>query len=215
MVSFAFRKSDASPFFIFLKLKAVSWRLKLPKAFIFAPMQQRLILSSPLLEITISRLCQQLIENHQDFEDSVILGMQPRGIFFAERIHQQLREMTGQALPIGYLDATFYRDDFRRRETPLKASANKVPFIIEGKKVILIDDVLFTGRTVRAAMDAMNAFGRPSRVELLVLIDRKYSRDLPIEPNYVGMHVNTVHSQRVLVEWTDQGAEQDRIWLIN
>lgn len=178
-------------------------------------MQERLILSSPLLEITISRLCQQLIENHQAFEDSVILGMQPRGIFFAERIHRQLREMAGKTLPIGYLDATFYRDDFRRRETPLKASENKVPFIIEGKKVILIDDVLFTGRTVRAALDAMTAFGRPSRVELLVLIDRRYSRDLPIEPNYVGMPVNTVQSQRVLVEWTDQGAENDRIWLIN
>jgi pyrimidine operon attenuation protein/uracil phosphoribosyltransferase len=178
-------------------------------------MQKRLILSSPLLEITISRLCQQLIENHQDFKDSVMLGMQPRGIFFAERIHQQLNEMIGKPLPIGYLDATFYRDDFRRRETPLKANINKVPFIIEGKKVILIDDVLFTGRTVRAAMDAMTAFGRPQKVELLVLIDRKYTRDLPIEPNYVGIHVNTMQSQRVLVEWTEQGFEQDHIWLIN
>ncbi len=182
---------------------------------IFVPMQKRLILSSPLLEITISRLCQELIENHQDFEDSVILGLQPRGIFFAERIRHQLLEMTGRSLPIGYLDATFYRDDFRRRETPLKASVNKVPFIIESKKVILIDDVLFTGRTVRAALDAMTAFGRPSQVELLVLIDRRYSRDLPIESNYVGMHVNTVQSERVLVEWREQGAEQDRIWLIN
>lgn len=178
-------------------------------------MQTRLILSSPLLEITISRLCQQLIENHQDFEDSVILGLQPRGIFLAERIRQQLLEMTGKNLPIGYLDATFYRDDFRRRETPLKASVNKVPFIIENKKVILIDDVLFTGRMVRAALDAMAAFGRPGKVELLVLIDRKYNRDLPIEPNYVGMQVNTVQSQRVLVEWKEQGAEADRIWLVN
>ena len=178
-------------------------------------MQKRLILSSPLLEITISRLCQQLIENHQDFEDSVILGMQPRGIFFAERIRQQLQQLTGKGLPIGYLDATFHRDDFRRRQTPLKANVNKVPFIIENTKVILVDDVLFTGRTVRAALDAMAAFGRPRRVELLVLIDRRYSRDLPIEPNYVGMPVNTVQSQRVLVEWREQGADQDRIWLIN
>ena len=181
--------------------------------------QQRLILASPLLEIVISRLAQQLIESHQDFSDTVILGMQPRGIYFAERVGRELNRMLaetapGHAVPLGYLDATFYRDDFRRRDSPLRPNTTHVPFIIEDKRVILIDDVLATGRMVRAALDAMTAFGRPRKVELLVLIDRRYNRDLPIKPDYTGKRVNTLESQRVLVEWTEQGAEADRIWLV-
>ncbi|WP_080054789.1 bifunctional pyr operon transcriptional regulator/uracil phosphoribosyltransferase PyrR [Spirosoma aerolatum] len=176
--------------------------------------QQRLILSSPLLEIVISRLTQQLIETYQDFADTVLLGMQPRGIYFAERVARELHTTLGYAVPLGYLDATFYRDDFRRRDTPLRPNTTHVPFIIENKRVILIDDVLATGRMVRAALDAMTAFGRPRKVELLVLIDRRYNRDLPIKPDYTGKRVNTLESQRVLVEWTEQGAEADRIWLV-
>lgn len=176
--------------------------------------QQRLILSSPLLEIMHSRLCQQLIENHGDFSDSVLLGLQPRGIYFAERIVSELRQITGQNIPLGYLDATFYRDDFRRRE-PLKPNATKINFVIEGKKAILIDDVLATGRMVRAAMDAMQAFGRPKKIELLVLIDRQYNREIPIEPDYTGMKVNTLDSQKVLVQWREQGHEADKIWLVD
>lgn len=177
-------------------------------------MEKKLILGSQLLEITLSRLCQELIENHQDFSESVILGLQPRGIFLANRIQKKLKENIDFKIPVGYLDVTFFRDDFRRRDIPLKANATKVDFVIEGKKVILIDDVLYTGRTVRAALDAMTAFGRPQKVELLALIDRKYSRDLPIEPNYVGKDVNTIQSQRILVEWREQGFEEDNIWLI-
>ena len=177
---------------------------------------KRLLFSSFHLNLTISRLCQQLIENHDTFKESVILGLQPRGIFLAERIKSRLQEepSIGQ-INLGYLDSTFYRDDFRRRELPVKASANRVPFLIEDKRVILIDDVLYTGRTVRAAMDAMLAYGRPKQVELLVLIDRKYSRDLPIQPNYVGRQVDTMQSQKVLVELKEQGVAEDNIWLIN
>lgn len=177
-------------------------------------MQKRLILDGPLLEITISRLGQQLIENHQQFGNTVILGMQPRGVFLANRIYSHLQSKFGFEVPLGQLDTTFYRDDFRRREKPIRANTTHVPFIIEDKRVILIDDVLYTGRSVRAAMDAMIAFGRPQSVELLVLINRRYSRDLPIEPTYVGRNVNTLHSQRVLAEWQEQGAEKDQIWLI-
>lgn len=177
-------------------------------------MNQRLILNSPLLEIMISRLCQQLIENHDDFADSVVLGLQPRGIYFAERVIKELRQATGKNVPLGYLDATFYRDDFRRRE-PLKPNATKVNFVIEDKKVILIDDVLATGRMVRAALDAMQAFGRPQKVELLVLIDRQYNREIPIEADYIGMKVNTLDTQRVQVEWREQGHEIDKIWLVD
>lgn len=178
-------------------------------------MQKKLILDSDLLDVTLSRLCQQLIENHREFEDSVILGLQPRGIYLAQIIQQKLKKLTRQEIPIGFLDATFHRDDFRRREIPVKANEVRIPFIIEGKKVILVDDVLYTGRTVRAALDAMIAFGRPAKVELLVLIDRKYNRDLPIAPDYVGKTVNTMSTQKVLVELEAQGSEQNKIWLVN
>jgi|SRR5690606_17598034 pyrimidine operon attenuation protein/uracil phosphoribosyltransferase len=178
-------------------------------------MQKKLILDSNLLDITVSRLCQQLIENHNTFSDTVIIGMQPRGIFLAELIHKRLEKDTKSNIPLGYLDVTFHRDDFRRRDEPILPRENRIPFIIEGKNVVLVDDVLFTGRTVRAAMDALIAFGRPEKVELLVMIDRKYNRELPIAPDYVGRTVNTLASQRVLVELQAQGHKQNKIWLIN
>lgn len=177
-------------------------------------MQKRLLYDSKLLKATVSRLCQQLIEVHDDFSDTVILGMQPRGIFMAERIKNELEKLTERTIDFGYLDTTFHRDDFRRREEPLTPSQTKISFIIEKKKVILVDDVLFTGRTVRAALDAMNSFGRPAKVELLVLIDRLHCRDIPVEATYVGRKVNTIQSQRILVELQEQGKE-DNIWLIN
>jgi pyrimidine operon attenuation protein/uracil phosphoribosyltransferase len=177
-------------------------------------MQKRLVIDSQLLNITIDRLCQQLIENHDNFDDSIILGLQPRGVFLAERITKKLKEILKKDILLGYLDATFYRDDFRKKESPLLASATKVPFLIEDKKVILVDDVLYTGRTVRAAMDAMIAFGRPKKVELLVLVDRKYSRDLPIQPNYRGTQVNCLETEKILVELEEQGLKNDNIWLI-
>jgi len=177
-------------------------------------MQKRLILDSNQIEITINRLCQQLIENHGNFEDSVILGLQPRGVHLAEILKNTLKKLLKHEIMLGYLDTTFYRDDFRRRETPAEAKSTQVDFIIEGKKVVLVDDVLFTGRSVRAALDAMIAFGRPQKVELLILVNRKYSRELPIEPDYIGKNVNTIESQKVLVEWKDLGSKADNVWLI-
>lgn len=178
-------------------------------------MQKRLILDSHLLDITVSRLTQQLIENHGNFENTVILGLQPKGIYLAELLHKKLETETKSSIPLGFLDTTFHRDDFRRRDTPVKANETKVDFIIEDKNVVIVDDVLYTGRSVRAALDAMMAFGRPLKVELLVMVNRKYSRDLPIAPDYVGRHVNTIDSQRVLVELEGQGHKQNKIWLIN
>lgn len=177
-------------------------------------MQKKLILDSDLLRVTIDRLCQELIENHGSFSQTVLLGLQPRGIYLADRIREILSRACGQEIPLGYLDATFHRDDFRRREEPPKAFETRVPFIIEGKNVVLIDDVLYTGRTVRAALDAMMAFGRPEKVELLVLIDRRRTRELPIAADYVGQYVNTLDSQKVLVE-LDNEHHYNRIWLIN
>lgn len=178
-------------------------------------MQKKLILDSNLLDITLSRLCQQLIENHTHFEKTVIIGLQPRGIYLAELIHEKLETAIKNKIQLGYLDTTFHRDDFRRREIPAKASETRIDFVIEGKKVVLIDDVLFTGRSVRAALDAMIAFGRPEKVELLVLVDRKHTRDLPIAADYVGKYVDTLSTQRVLVELEAQGHKQNKIWLIN
>jgi pyrimidine operon attenuation protein / uracil phosphoribosyltransferase len=177
-------------------------------------MEKMRLLDGPLLELTMDRLCQQLIENHGLFAETVLVGMQPRGRFFAARIHQRLEHLTGRSIPIGQLDTTFYRDDFRRG-APLKASQTVMPFLIEKKKVVLIDDVLYTGRTIRAALTALGEYGRPNKIELLVLIDRIYSRDQPIQADYVGRSVNTIQSQRVEVAWTEQGAPHDAIWLIS
>jgi len=178
-------------------------------------MQKRLIVPQPLLQIMLQRLCHQLIETHGDFSETVLIGLQPRGKFLAQRLHKLLQEITGDSIPLGFLDTTFYRDDFRRRESPLAANATSINFIIENRKVILIDDVLFTGSSVRAALDAMIAFGRPAGVELLVLIDRRYQRDLPIEATYVGQYVNSLASQKVLVEWQNTETKEDAIWLIS
>jgi pyrimidine operon attenuation protein / uracil phosphoribosyltransferase len=177
-------------------------------------MERRLILSDPLLSISIHRLCQQLIENHQDFANSVIIGLQPRGVILAKRMHQILESIVAKTIPFGVLDATFFRDDFRRRE-PLQPNTTNIPILLEGKNVILIDDVISTARMVRAAMDAMLHHGRPDKLELCVLVDRIYNRDLPIQPNYVGMRVNTLDSQKVQVEWQEQAFEKDQIWLIS
>ena len=174
-------------------------------------MQKRLIIDHILLDITLSRLAHQLIENHGDFASTVMIGLQPRGVLLASRLKKTLDQLLENPVKLGYLDTTFHRDDFRRRDVPIKANTTEIPFLIEDKNVILIDDVLYTGRSVRAALDAMISFGRPKKVELLVLINRKYARELPVEPTYVGNAVNTMDTQRVLVEWNDD--QTGNVWL--
>jgi pyrimidine operon attenuation protein/uracil phosphoribosyltransferase len=166
-------------------------------------MNERVILQSAQFNLVIKRLCCELIENHDDFSSSAILGLQPRGVYLAKRIVDFLTEFYKINIKYGTLDATFHRDDFRRQESPLIPSDTNIDFIIEGKKVVLIDDVLYTGRTIRSGMDAMMAFGRPSKVELLALIDRRYSRHLPIQPDYTGLSVDTIAQQRVEVHWSE------------
>lgn len=168
------------------------------------------ILDRDQLRITIHRLCHQLMENHSNFSNTIIIGLQPRGVLLAKRLQTCFEEINpNHALKCGSLDITFYRDDFRRREDPLVPSTTQLDVSLEDKRVILVDDVLYTGRTVRAALDAMLDFGRPSSVELLVLIDRRLSRHVPIQPDYVGHTVDVVAEERVTVEW----GENERVIL--
>ena len=177
-------------------------------------MQQKTLLDDRKIDITIKRLCRQLIENHDDFVNSVLIGIQPRGIYLANRIQKELEQILGDKKILkGNLDITFYRDDFRRKDSPLNASSNSIDFLMEGKKVVLIDDVLWTGRTIRAALDALLSYGRPEKVELLVLIDRRFSRHLPIEADYIGHQVDSLDSQHVKVSWVEQDGE-DKVLLL-
>ncbi len=152
--------------------------------------------------LTIDRLCHQLIENHDSFQNTCLIGIQPRGPALADRIHQRLLEFTGIShIDYGKLDITFYRDDFRQRDKPLRASVTDIEFIVEDSNVILVDDVLYTGRTVQAALTALQHYGRAKKVELLALIDRRFNRDLPIEADYIGMQVDALDEAYVKVDW--------------
>lgn len=171
------------------------------------------ILSAQQISLTIQRLANQLIETHSTFESSVLVGLQPRGILLADRIVATLKNELPQAkLQYGKLDITFYRDDVRKElHVP---TTTDLSFSIEGKKVILIDDVLYTGRTIRAAMDALMDYGRPDTVELAVLIDRRYSRQLPIQAQYVGRSIDSIVSQKVKVLWQEKDG-RDEILLLD
>ncbi|MFY7989872.1 MAG: bifunctional pyr operon transcriptional regulator/uracil phosphoribosyltransferase PyrR [Fluviicola sp.] len=165
-------------------------------------MEKQVILDDQQVQLTMNRLAYQLIENHDQFSSTVLIGLQPRGIHVLERLKRILESVLGHSVTCGQLDITFYRDDFRRREKPLIPSATNIDFTIEGKHVVLIDDVLYTGRTIRSGLDALLAFGRPNSVELLVLVDRRFQRDLPIQADYVGKSVDTLDTERVSVEWS-------------
>ena len=175
---------------------------------------ERQILNQKDIKITIERLCHELIENHGDFKNTVIVGVQPRGKFLSNRIIVKLEKLLNTTnLESGSLDISFYRDDLRRRDEPIVPEIMDMNLSLEDKKVILIDDVLFTGRSIRSAIDALMPFGRPKSVELLILIDRRFSRDLPIQPNYVGRTVDAIDSDRVLVEWKEENGK-DRILMV-
>ena len=164
-------------------------------------MKSKVLLENKQLEVTLTRLCYQLIEVHNDFSNSVIIGLQPRGIYLAHRLKVLLEKILKTKINCGDLDITFYRDDFRKKE--LKPNKTNIDFIIEDKNVILIDDVLFTGRTIRAGLDAMLAFGRPNDVELLVLVDRRFSRNVPIQAKYTGLIIDSIQTQNVKVDWKE------------
>jgi pyrimidine operon attenuation protein/uracil phosphoribosyltransferase len=173
-----------------------------------ATMVQKTLLTQRDCEVTLRRLCHQLNEVHVPWNRTVLVGIQPRGSMLLKCLVAQLESDFGTG-PIahGLLDITFHRDDFRRRDEPLAASPTEMDVLIEGKRVVLIDDVLYTGRSVRAALDALGDFGRPQRVELCVLIDRRFSRELPIQPDYSGRRVDALNHERVRLNWQGQTLE--------
>lgn len=171
-------------------------------------MSQKLLLNTKEVNIILHRLACQLIENHLDFSNTVLIGLQPRGIYLASRIKNILEiEYSINNINLGFLDITFFRDDFRRADKPLEANKTQIDFLVEDKKVVFIDDVLYTGRSINAALTAIQSFGRPAEVELLVLIDRRFSRHLPIQPDYRGRQVDAINNEKVKVLWKENENE--------
>jgi pyrimidine operon attenuation protein/uracil phosphoribosyltransferase len=172
------------------------------------------LLNNAQLDLTLQRLAHQLVENHIDFQNTVIIGIQPRGVFLSDRIVKMVKEITKKKeIAYGKLDITFYRDDVHSSSDIQIPSVTDIPFSVEKKNVILVDDVLYTGRTIRSAMDALIDFGRPERVELLVLVDRRFSRELPIHPDYTGYTVDTILTQKVKVNWKEQDGKDEVVLL--
>ena len=155
-------------------------------------------------------MCQELLEIYGDFNDTCLIGIQPRGAFLSERLKNLLlAEEPDLEFKYGLLDITFHRDDFRLREKPLQPYPTDINFSTENKRVILVDDVLYTGRTIQAALAAINHFGRPSEVELITLIDRRFNRHLPIQADYTGVRVDALDESYVRVDWHDDGTENE------
>lgn len=177
-------------------------------------MSAKLLISNKEIDIILHRLACQLIEKHLDFKNTKLIGLQPRGIDFAKRLTKILIEdYQIENIQLGYLDITFFRDDFRRSEKPLQANQTKIDFLVENQRVVFIDDVLYTGRSINAALTALQSFGRPSEVELMVLIDRRFSRHLPIQPDYRGRQVDVINDEKVIVKWLEKDGE-DAVYIV-
>tara|TARA_B100000427_G_C15441034_1_gene565181 strand:- start:384 stop:926 length:543 start_codon:yes stop_codon:yes gene_type:complete len=167
-------------------------------------LEEREILNKESIVITIERLCYQLIESHNNFANTVLIGVQPRGTYLNNRILERLALIVPNNIASGNVDISFYRDDLMRRDEPIIPEIMDIDLSVEAKKVVLIDDVVFTGRSIRSAIDAILAFGRPESIELLTLVNRRFSRDLPIQPDYVGKTIDAIESEKIIVEWEEQ-----------
>jgi len=175
-------------------------------------MASKVLLSEKKVKIILSRLCHQLIERHGDFSNTVLVGLQPRGTLLLERLMELLNAEGIKPIAFGVLDITFFRDDFRRSQKPLNAKTTEMNVSVEGKDVVFIDDVLFTGRSIRSALTAIDSYGRPKSIELLVLVDRRFSRHLPIQPDYLGAQVDALQGDKVRVVWGD-GTNESIVYL--
>lgn len=173
----------------------------------------KVLLDKEHFKLTIDRLCYQLIEEYGDFENTCIIGIQDKGVLLANRLMSRLAVLQKKAnIEYGKLDITFFRDDFRTRKETLRASMTEMPFLIDKKNVVLVDDVLYTGRTIHAAMTALQGYGRPDRIELLTLVDRRFNRHLPIKSDHTGIRVDSLENAYVKVEWEEESG-RDRILL--
>jgi pyrimidine operon attenuation protein/uracil phosphoribosyltransferase len=172
----------------------------------------RVILETKAFQLTLNRLALELIENHKDFQNTVIIGLQPRGVSLSKRLVAIIKNLSQFDVTHGEIDATFHRDDFRQKS--LIPSATHIEFNIDGKNVVLVDDVLYTGRSVRSTLDALISFGRPKKTELLVLVDRRFSREVPVQPDYIGIRVDAIQSEKVKVNWQiDDENSEDLIFI--
>jgi pyrimidine operon attenuation protein/uracil phosphoribosyltransferase len=160
---------------------------------------------------TIDRLAHEVVERNRDIDNLVLVGIRTRGEFLAHRIAKKIQEIEHRALPVGILDITLYRDDLRGRLDQPKLKSSEILFDIKGKTIILVDDVLFTGRTVRSALNALMDLGRPAMIEYLVLVDRGH-RELPIKADFIGKNIPTAKTEEVKVMMTEIDAE-DGIYL--
>ncbi len=170
-------------------------------------MTPKILLNEKKVNTILKRLCHQLIEKHGDFSNSILIGLQPRGVLLLDQIVNLLKKEDVREIKYGKLDITFFRDDFRRNKKPLNAKSTEINETVEGKKVVFIDDVLFTGRSIRSALTAIDSYGRPKLIELLVLVDRRFSRHLPIQPDYLGAQVDALQGDRVRVVWSKNPME--------
>ena len=159
------------------------------------------LLDEKAISRALTRISHEIIEKNKGVKDCVLIGIRTRGIFLAERIQQRILDIEGAEIPVGELDITLYRDDLstKTKDGQPLVKGSDVPFDLKDKKVILVDDVLYTGRTVRAALDALVDIGRPSQIQLAVLIDRGH-RELPIRADYVGKNIPTANSERIIVK---------------
>jgi pyrimidine operon attenuation protein / uracil phosphoribosyltransferase len=174
--------------------------------------QIELLMDATALDRALTRISHQILEKNSNLKKFGIVGMQTRGVFLARRIADKINALEKTSFAAGVLDITMYRDDYRRALKQPKVKVTNIPFDINGIDMILVDDVLYTGRTVRAALDALNDFGRPKSIQLAVLIDRDY-REMPIRADYVGMTVTTRKNQEVSLKVKEIDGE-DSLWLM-
>ena len=171
----------------------------------------RVILDDEQVGRTLRRIAHELVEKHADLDQLALVGIYTRGALLAERLRDLIEQFTGRSVPTGALDISFYRDDVRVHPQPV-VKATRLDFPIDGRSVVLVDDVLFTGRTIRSAIEALFGYGRPERVQLAVLVDRGH-RELPIRPDYVGKNLPTARGERVNVQLSEVD-DVDRIVLL-
>jgi len=163
---------------------------------------ERVILTDEDLRRAVVRIAHEIVEAHRGSHDLVLVGMRTRGVPLARRLAKAIEAIEGESVPVGALDIGLYRDDLSTRGATVQIAPSEMPVDIGGKRVVLVDDVLFTGRTIRAALDALTDYGRPQRIQLAVLIDRGH-RELPIRPDYVGKNIPTARGDDVQVRLTE------------